>query len=158
MPDLTLLIPFLPLALAVIVLLLIGWIIRLEVKLRRLLSGKNGHDLESVLLTLKSEQQIFSQFKKDVEKYLTSVERRLGRSIQGIKTVRFNAFKGTGSGGNQSFATAFVNEEGDGVVFSSLYGRERVGIFAKPVKGTESEFELTDEEREALQQAHAQLK
>jgi hypothetical protein len=49
-----------------------------------------------------------------------------------------------------------MNEEGDGVVFSSLYSRERVSIFAKPVKKQASEFELSAEERDAMKRAMAQ--
>ena len=73
--------------------------------------------------------------------------------MTGVETVRFNPFKGDGSGGNQSFSTAFVNEEGDGVVISSLYSRERVSVFAKPVKKMSSEYEMTAEEKESLQKA-----
>ena len=39
-----------------------------------------------------------------------------------------------------------LNEEGDGVVFSSLYSRERMSIFAKPIKNNKSEYELSDVE------------
>jgi hypothetical protein len=67
-----------------------------------------------------------------MEEYLTTVEKRLKKSIQGVETVRFNPFKGTGAGGNQSFSTAFVNEKGDGVVLTSMYARDRISMFAKP--------------------------
>jgi len=46
-----------------------------------------------------------------------------------------------------------LNEDGDGVVFSSLYSRERMSIFAKPIKNGKSEYELTEEEKEALKKA-----
>jgi len=46
-----------------------------------------------------------------------------------------------------------VNENGDGVVLSSLYSRERMSIFAKPVKNGKSEYELTTEEKEVLEKA-----
>ncbi len=98
-------------------------------------------------------------FKKELETYLTTVESRLKKSVQGIHTVRFNPFKGsTGSGGNQSFATAFLNELGDGVVVSSLYAREHVSIFAKPIVRGKSEFELSEEEAEAVKVALSMVK
>jgi len=46
-----------------------------------------------------------------------------------------------------------LNEVGDGVVLSSLYSRERMSVFAKPVKAGKSEFELSDEEKEVLARA-----
>jgi len=70
-----------------------------------------------------------------------------------VETIRFNPFKGNGSGGNQSFSTAFVNEEGDGVVISSLYSREHISVFAKPIKKMSSEYEMTKEEKDSLEKA-----
>jgi len=85
------------------------------------------------------------------------VEKRLNQSVRGVGTVRFNPFRGTGDGGNQSFASAFIDEKGDGVVFSTLYSRERMSVFAKPLTGGKSEYELTGEERRAIQKAREQM-
>ena len=85
------------------------------------------------------------------------MEKRLDQSVRGIGTVRFNPFKGTGDGGNQSFATALLDENENGVVLSTLYTRERVGIYAKPLKSGKSEYELTGEEREAVKQAKEKM-
>ena len=46
-----------------------------------------------------------------------------------------------------------LNEEGNGVVLSSLYSRERMSIFAKPIKNGKSEYELTEEESKSFQHA-----
>ena len=79
-------------------------------------------------------------------------EGRLRGSVQGIGVVRFNPFV-SGQGGNQSFAAAFLDERGNGVVFSTLYSRDRVGVYAKPVENGASSFELTGEEKEAITKA-----
>jgi hypothetical protein len=68
-----------------------------------------------------------------------------------LETIRFNPFPDQGS--NQSFAIGLLNEEKDGVVISSLYSRERMSVFAKPIKNGKSDYELTQEEKEALQKA-----
>jgi hypothetical protein len=46
-----------------------------------------------------------------------------------------------------------MNDENDGVIMSSLYARDRMSIFAKPIKSGKSEFELTAEEKEVLEKA-----
>ena len=79
------------------------------------------------------------------------VNAKLQKSIRGLETVRFNPFSDQGS--NQSFAIGMLNEKGDGVVLSSLYSRERMSVFAKPIKGGKSEYELTAEEKEVLKKA-----
>jgi hypothetical protein len=119
-------------------------------KLRRVLLGKNAKSLEDSIIHLTAELTQLNTFKKESEAYYKNIEKRLSRSIQGVETVRFNAFKGEGIGGNQSFATAFLNEEGNGAVISSLYSRDRISIFAKPIKKLVSEFELSEEERNVI--------
>jgi hypothetical protein len=96
-------------------------------------------------------------FQKDSIEYFKNVEARLNRSIQAVETIRFNPFKGTGEGGNQSFSTAFVNKNGSGVVISSLYSRDRVSIFSKPLEKFESQFELTEEEKDVVVSAKKNL-
>lgn len=119
--------------------------------MRRFLVGIDSKHIGDSLTVVSSGLKDMQEFRSDLEKYLTDVEKRLRRSVQSVHTVRFNPFKGTGGGSNQSFATAFINEEGDGVVISTLYSRDHVSIFAKPVKKHVSEYELSGEEKEALE-------
>ena len=144
--------------LIVIVLVLIGLVVHLYLKLKKFLIGASSTNLDESITSLDSSLKELQTFKNEVENYLTTVEKRLKKSVQAVETVRFNPFKGSGAGGNQSFATAFLTEDKDGVVVSSLYSRERVSIYAKPVKSGQSEFELSDEEKEALVKAQNSLK
>jgi|SRR3989338_2349902 len=132
-------------------------IMRLEVKFRRLLVGKNAKSIEDSIVAMHTEVKDFVSFRKEMEAYLMKVEKRLQKNVAVVETVRFNPFKGDGIGGNQSFATVFVNEQGDGVIVSSLYGREKVSVFAKPLKKLQSEYELSGEEKEALNKAREAL-
>lgn len=134
-------------------LLLIGWIIRLEIKLGKFLRGSNAKSLENTIVDAHKKLDMLGEFRKDSLAYFGDVEKRLRRSVQAVETVRFNPFKGSGEGGNQSFSTAFIDEEGNGVVISSLYSRERVSVFSKPLKKFQSTFELTEEESEVLGQS-----
>ena len=128
-----------------------------EWRVGRFLRGKDGKTLEDAVVRSATDIQKFKEFRKEIETYLETVEKRLDQSVRGVGTVRFNPFKGTGDGGNQSFASAFISEKGDGVVFSTLYSRERLSIFAKPLMGGKSQYELTGEEKEAIQTARGKL-
>jgi len=136
--------------------LLIVWIVRLELKMGQLLRGKNGKSLEGSILSLIENQKDMNQFRTEMESYLEKVEKRLKKSVRGVDTIRFNPFKGAG-GGNQSFATAFINEEGTGVILSSIYSRDRMSVFAKPLDGFTSPFDLSNEEKAALKKAKAKM-
>ncbi len=141
------------LALALLSLILLFGIIYEHRRLNRILRGKNTLTIEDSIIELAKELDTLNEFKEASEEYLKLVEKRLRKSVQAIETKRFNAFKGIGAGGNQSFATAFVNENGDGLILSSLYASDRVSVFAKPVSAFTSTYELTDEELDALEVA-----
>ncbi len=137
----------------VILSILLGviWAIGTEKRLKRFFSGKKARDLEESIMILEDNISKLKSAKEKIERELEEVNKKLKKSIRGLETIRFNPFPDQGS--NQSFAVGMLNEEGDGVVFSSLYSRERMSIFAKPVKNGRSEYELTTEEKEVLNKA-----
>lgn len=141
-----------------LILILVIWIFRLEFRLKNLLSGGDGKSIEESINTLKKGLEELKHFEHGSMEYFKSVEKRLKRSVQSVETIRFNPFKGTGNGGNQSFSTSILNEKGDGVVISSLYSRDRVSIFSKPMRKFESEFEMTEEEKIVVKNSREGLK
>lgn len=145
-------------ALALVIIILFIWIIWLQNKLGKLLVGKSKNLDESFGL-LEKEVKDLKKFKVVAEETFKNNDARLKKTVSGLETVRFNPFKGDGSGGNQSFATAFINEEKNGVVISSMYSRDHVSIFSKPIKNLVSEQgELTAEEKQALNKARESIK
>jgi hypothetical protein len=145
-------------AMALVIIILFSWIIWLQNKLGKLLVGKSKNLDESVSILTKEITDL-KKFKMEAEDTFSNHDARLKKTISGVETIRFNPFKGDGSGGNQSFATAFVNAEKNGVVISSMYSRDHVSVFSKPIKNLVSEQgELTNEEREALNRAKDSIK
>lgn len=145
-------------ALVGLILILLGYIVKLDRKLKKFLIGKDAKTLEDSILSAKDNIDKLNTFQKEVVSHFTNVEKRLNRSIQAVETLRFNPFKGTGDGGNQSFSTALLNQNGDGVVLSSLYSRDRISVFSKPIAKFQSSFELTEEEAEVLGNSINKLK
>jgi hypothetical protein len=127
------------------------WVFTTEKRLKRFFVGKKAKDLEDTIVYLEDEIAKLKKAKESAEQEIASIHKKLRKSIRGLETIRFNPFPDQGS--NQSFAIGLLNEDGDGVVLSSLYSRERMSIFAKPVKNKSSEYELSDEEKEALKKA-----
>src|SRR3989338_3439886 len=134
-----------------VVLVLLVWIIVLELRLRRLLRGKTGSDLEELMGKINRDLNELIRARAELRNDIETIRAKIRHHVRAIKTVRFNPFKDSGS--NQSFATAFLSDEGDGVVISSLYSRDRVGIYAKPLLNHKSEYELTDEEKRAISES-----
>ncbi|MEN6372028.1 MAG: DUF4446 family protein [Armatimonadota bacterium] len=76
---------------------------------------------------------------------------QLDGSLQNVGLVRFDAFPDVGGG--QSFALALLDQNKNGVVISSLYGRTDSRIYAKEIIGGRSSHTLSDEEIDAVRQA-----
>jgi hypothetical protein len=133
-------------------LLCLAWLVRTELRLKKLLGGKHADQLETVLGDIQKGLVHIESTHDEIKRRLLAGEKRLACSVRNIKTIRFNPF--TDSGSNQSFATALLDDHGDGVIISSLYSRERVSIFAKPVEKGIPKYELTDEEEHVLKETY----
>lgn len=153
--------PFLPVVLGIVILILVAfivWVIFLNKRITRLLGGSNARTIEDAT-KLASERLVeLEKFQAETIRYLRVMEARIRRSIQTSETIRFNPFKGSGAGGNQSFATTLINENGDGVVLSSLYSRDRISVFSKPIKDFKPVYDLSEEEKEALDMASKKIR
>jgi hypothetical protein len=82
-------------------------------------------------------------------------EKRLGEltsgSVRHVSVVRFDAFEDMG--GRLSFSAAMLDGVGDGLVITSINGRQESRCYAKQVRGGTSVHNLTDEERQAIREA-----
>ena len=136
--------------LSALIILLILWVIRLEMKIRNIPAVKHNQNINNQINALQKETYTLNEFKKETDSNIENINKELKNTVQGIETIRFNPFKGDGIGGNQSFATAILDQNGNGVIISSLYSREKVSTFAKPITNWSCEYELSGEEKEVL--------
>ena len=127
------------------------WIVKTEKRLKKFFLGKKAKDLENTIVIFEEDISKLKSAKEKTEQEIININQKLKKSIRGLETLRFNPFADQGS--NQSFTIGMLNETGDGVVLSSLYSRDRMSIFAKPIKNNQSEYELTKEEKEILAKA-----
>jgi len=134
-----------------VVVILLLWILLTEYRFRKFFAGTKARNLEDVMIKIGEQMKDLKETQIVINKHLVTVDKRLDKSIRSIETIRFNPFLDAGS--NQSFAISFLNDEGNGVVMSSLYARDRMSIFAKPITGGKSEFELSTEEKEVLEKS-----
>lgn len=145
-------------ALAVVVALLFILVIaqwrrsrRLGRRLERLTRGEEGSSLEQVLDAHLDKVFAVSRQADELEVRAAVVEANVRRAMQRVGLVRFNPFEDTG--GNQSFALAILDANGDGIVFSSLHSRAGTRLYAKAVTAGRSDGALSDEESRAVREA-----
>ena len=137
--------------LAVIVVIILFWlIITLHKRVSAFTRGSNGTSLENVMRNLLKDHDAYMEKHSDLVKVVENINQRVITSHRGFAMIRYNAFEHTG--GNQSFCCGLLDENGEGMLLSSLYSRERSNSFAKPIHNFKCEFELTKEEQEVLKQ------
>ena len=73
------------------------------------------------------------------------------RALRHVAVVRYDAFGDMG--GHLSFSAALLDDNGDGLVISSINGRTETRTYAKTLVGLQSEHTLSPEEKEAIEDA-----
>ncbi len=121
---------------------------RLDIFLR-----KGDRDLESVLKDLVQKCEFQEKEIKEIAGKISRLEKISKISFQKLGIVRYNPFKGVG--GDQSFSIALLDKQDSGFVITSLYLREGVRIFAKPIHQGKSEYSLSEEEKKAIEKARS---
>jgi len=120
-------------------------------KYEKMMSGVETKNLEQMLTTHIEKVSKVSFKTLEMENALKNVRAMAERSIQNVGIVRYNAFSDTGS--DLSFAIALLDFRGNGMVISSLFGRNETRTYAKPVTEGRSTYHLSDEEQEAITKA-----
>jgi len=146
------------LAMTVMILLALIVFISINMKLskmnkryRKMMQGMEGNNLERLLMAHIDEvRQAVNKVENLVTEY-KRIDRMSQNCIQKIGIVRFNAFEDTGS--DLSYAIALLDAANNGIVISSIFGRTESRSYAKPIIGGQSSYFLTDEEKQALEQA-----
>ncbi|HBE79120.1 MAG TPA: DUF4446 domain-containing protein [Firmicutes bacterium] len=142
---------FCSIALNMIVLLLLLTATTSMNKYRNLLQGADGKDLETLLLNLVNKANHTFDKQSKIEEQLNNIQVIGEKHLQNWSLIRFQAFQNTG--GDQSFAFAMLDAMGDGIVMSSIFGREEARVYCKPVNHGSSTYPLSQEEKEAIQKA-----
>lgn len=126
---------------------------RLQRRLSGLTRGVEGANLEGVIDAHLDKVFAVSRDLDELAAKTEAVERAGRRAFQRVGLVRYNPFEETG--GNQSFALALLDADGNGWVLSSLHARAGTRIYAKAIAAGRSDGALSDEEAAAIRQATA---
>ena len=145
----------------VFIIVTLGWLVYLTLYVTRFVKRKkevvDKIKQAGVDDLLNDNLQAVEKNKIDIKKLYQMVD-DLGKlnamSITRVGLVRFNPFGDTG--GDQSFSIALINAQNNGIVISSLHGRQETRVYSKPILSGESEYSLTKEEKEAISRAQGQ--
>ncbi|MDE3074681.1 MAG: DUF4446 family protein [Chloroflexota bacterium] len=120
-------------------------------KYRRLIGGVKPGNLEQIMSMHVGRINEHDRRLGDVDARMSELDQLLRKAIQQVGLVRFNPFEETG--GDQSFAIALLDRQGNGLVLTSLHNRNETRVYAKPIENGRSRYALSDEEQQALTEA-----
>jgi hypothetical protein len=119
-------------------------------KVEDILGGGTG----SLEEALKTQRERFKEIEHDIigiRSETSKLKDMAEPAIQKVGMVRFNPFGNVG--GDHSSSVALLDSKDNGVVLSSLYLRDGTRTYFKPVVAGKSEYQLSDEEKQALEKA-----
>lgn len=146
--------PLLAIVLVILFITLVQ-VLLLSRRISKLTRGTTGASLENVIADLGAQTATLTKHASTTEEAINNLDERIQTAVRAISVRRFDPFQN--AGGQQSFASALLNEHGDGVVLSGIHARDSVRVYAKNVHHFESERELSEDEAAAIVDAKKQL-
>ncbi len=127
----------------------------LKKRFRKLMMGREELNLEELLNQHGALIEEGLQQQQQIAKRLKEIEENLQLTVAGVGMVRYSAFKDTG--GDLSFSLALLDRNLNGVVVTSLFGREESRCYGKTVERGKSSHFLSEEEVQALEEARRRV-
>jgi Protein of unknown function (DUF4446) len=109
---------------------------------------------ERIEVLVEAHGRTLGRLEKAMRQLATGEKRlaeRMQLVVQHVGVVRFDAFEDMG--GRLSFSAALLDDRGDGVVITSINGRQDTRCYAKQVRAGTSIHNLSEEEEQAIREA-----
>ena len=123
----------------------------LKKRYRKMMAGADGANLERMLIGHIDETKAVVEENARIKEEHKRIAGLLQKALTRVGVVRFRAFEDMGS--DLSYAVALLDAENNGVILSSIFGREDSRSYVKPIEAGTSTYTLTEEEEEALHKA-----
>ena len=136
--------------LGITIILVSFWFVlnRTKKKFAELLNTNSSQNVEEMLLEHLKERQDLRKQIEVLDERVVTLERKIQKSKRHVGLTRYDAF--TDIGGNQSFTMAVYDDNGDGVIISSIVGRADNKVYGKHLSNGKTGHAMTEEEQTAI--------
>ncbi len=124
---------------------------KLSKRYNKLLRNSKEENIENLVIEYGNRVEKILGYTKDVHNAYKGIDERISGCIQKIGMVRYKAFEDIGS--DLSYSIALLDETDTGIIITGIYGRDNSTTFAKPIDNGISKYDLSDEEKEAIEKA-----
>lgn len=140
------------LILLILCLVLIGKNSSMKKKYLSFMNGEDGKSLEQAFQKKFENMQFINDKLKEIDVRLNGIDENLLKTYQKVGIVKYDAFKEVG--GTLSFVLTLLTKENDGMIMNSMHSnKEGCYIYIKEVKAGEVFVNLSEEEKQSLEQA-----
>ncbi|MFD2371018.1 DUF4446 family protein [Brevibacillus sp. GCM10020057] len=124
---------------------------RVRKSINRLMTGAGGANLEEGMHRLLDQLDQVMKQHSDQQFMINRLAQRIAAQRGNVAVIRYNAFGDVGS--DLSFSIAILDDAQNGVVITSIFGREESRVYAKPVEAGSSPYSLSEEEQAVIKKA-----
>lgn len=110
--------------------------------------GEENVNIDQLLTKTLQELDKTQQELQELQNRHQKLREQLRGCIQKVKLERYDAFDTMG--GAMSYSILLADEKNDGVILTSIYGREDNRCYAKDIKNGKSSYVLAEEEKRLL--------
>lgn len=122
-------------------------------KIRNLTAGMEGKNIEEIMMAYGNQARRLNEDMEEFRQRIEKMERENAISIKKVYSKRYRAFDDIGS--DLSFSVAFLNDSNDGMLITSIYGRDENRVYLKPIQNGVSAYPLSPEESEVIKKTTA---
>lgn len=126
-------------------------LIKTKKRYKTLLKGMKNKNLEEILLINSQKIEKLEDLVKENNNKLDLVTKELESCYKNSALERYNAFQGIG--GEQSFSLALLDDNGNGLILTTIHGRDDARTYAKRILAGKSQYNLSEEEKKVLSDA-----
>jgi len=124
-------------------------------KYDRFMRGKDAESLEDALLSCMKKTEEVDKINQMLREDIIGLRKNQRITYQKMGMVKYNAFREMS--GDLSYAVALLDQQDNGFVLNSVYGKEGGYSYIKEIRKGESAILLSEEEQKALEKARGRL-
>ena len=122
-----------------------------EERYRKFMRGVNNKSIEELVMGYLDKVDEAKNDVKATKEKCDALEEKLQGCMQKTSILRYKAFENVGS--DLSFSISLLDNNNDGFIITSIYGRNDSTTYAKPIDKGLSRYDLSEEEKEVLKKA-----
>ena len=116
-----------------------------EVNMKKL---GNGENFAEMIKDYVSQVENLNKRDDQIIQVCNNLNNELAHCIKKVGLYRYDAFGNTKN--KLSFSLALLDRENNGIVINSIYGQDNSNVYAKPIIKGSSKYNLSEEEKEAI--------